>query len=495
TRRATLDASFVGSGGNFNPTALIDITSQTGKRPNRTVVLDSNRSSDIDGTITSRSWAIDPAPVSLTTNGDDSVATAVFSAAGTYTARLTLTDDDGGQTTAEADIVVDNLAPLPSVELTNCPPAPDPCDEGAVEGPNQHTFEFSAAGTTDDDGDGIVGYSWDFGDPSEILGVTGQGTASATVIYRSSAALGWREVKLTVTDSLGATAVDRALIRLLDASGQPPVIGDISVATSGEPGGELVNTPGRNPRAGTVGPGITPVDMTFSTALSPPFTWELFHGVTPVATSTDAVFPRSFAEGDDGDWKIVLTPTGGMPTEIDFRLNRAPVADFVVNGTGPAPSSRNFDSSISNDDSAITSHLWNFGFFNNWTSTAANPSQSFSHPGTYNVILAVTDDDGYTTTRMRQVALSGNLDPPPAGVFDANVYKWLPVPGAQEYRVHLQITAAPGCTASTGPVEYTFPISENPSFSTAYAGCGVTARHQLRVDATWGAWSAEVTRP
>ncbi|MFV0315459.1 MAG: type II secretion system protein J, partial [Microthrixaceae bacterium] len=40
TRRATLDASFVGSGGNFNPTALIDITSQTGKRPNRTVVLD-----------------------------------------------------------------------------------------------------------------------------------------------------------------------------------------------------------------------------------------------------------------------------------------------------------------------------------------------------------------------------------------------------------------------------------------------------------------------
>jgi hypothetical protein len=111
------------------------------------------------------------------------------------------------------------------------------------------------------------------------------------------------------------------------------------------------------------------------------------------------------------------------------------------------------------------------------------------------VTLAVIDDDGATTIKASQLAVTGTLVPPPAGSFVGNAYKWPAVPGADEYQVHLEVTDAPGCTSSTGPFDYTVAVTEEPSIGTAYSGCGVTARHRLKVSGTWGPYAAAVVRP
>ena len=485
-RRATLDASFLGDDDNFRPHARAEVIAQSGSRPNFTVVLDSSSSSDIDGTIEARNWSVSPTPVSLTPH-DDGTATAVFSAVGTYTATLTVTDDDGELSTpAEVDIEVQNQSPVASVEVTSD-------RSGAVVGPSTHTFTFDASASADPDGDGIASWNWDFGDGVATL--SGQGTPTASVTFDTED-LGYREIKVTVTDGLGATGVDRTVIQLLDPSGSEPDTGPIEVSTDGE--GEFgtpVDTPGRLPRAGTVGPGRPAVNVTFSTSTAPPFTWELRRGATVVESSTDATFARSFGAGDDGDWTIALIPDGGAEVTKGFRLNAAPSAQFTVSGSGDAPTPRSFDSGGSGDDNGIVAYSWNFGFFDYWTSTLADPNQIFDHPGLYDVVLAVTDDDGATSFVSSQVAIAGVVPAPATGSFVGNTYTWPAVAGIEGYQVHLEVTDAPGCSSATGPFDYTVGVDPAPSLPTAYAGCGVTARHRVKVSGTWGPYSAVVQRP
>ncbi|MBE0697315.1 MAG: S8 family serine peptidase, partial [Anaerolineaceae bacterium] len=97
----------------------------------------------------------------------------------------------------------------------------------------------------------------------------------------------------------------------------------------------------------------------------------------------------------------VLVPgSGGVPT------NNPPTANFTFNTSGLTA---NFSDTSSDSDGMIASWSWNFD--DGATSTAQNPSHTYTAAGTYNVSLTVTDDDGATASTSKPVTVSA----PPTG--------------------------------------------------------------------------------
>ena len=146
---------------------------------------DATASVDPDGTITNYGWNFgDGSP---TTTG--SVVYHQYSAAGTYTVTLTVTDDDGASDTATSPVQVGPVSLPPVAAFTYAPLDPE-VGEAIV---------FDATSSFDPDG-AIVQYSWDVdGNGSDDL--TGP---VITINYTSSGVV---VVRLTVTDNSGLTAV------------------------------------------------------------------------------------------------------------------------------------------------------------------------------------------------------------------------------------------------------------------------------------------------
>ncbi len=136
-------------------------------------------STDVDGTVVSRSWDFGDGGTSSAQNPSHT-----FAAAGTFTVTLTVTDDDGAMDQTSQSITVSDGGP------GNQPPTASftaSCTDLACD--------FSD-GSTDADGN-VVSWSWDFGDG---------GTSSAQNPSHIYGAGGTFTVTLTVTDDDGATA-------------------------------------------------------------------------------------------------------------------------------------------------------------------------------------------------------------------------------------------------------------------------------------------------
>ena len=109
-----------------------------------------------------------------------------YASIGTYTVRLTVTDDDGATNTATQQVTITaapNQAPVAS--FTYSPPSP------LVGSP----VRFDGSASSDPDGT-IVSYNWSFGD-----GASGTGT----IVQHPYASVGTYTARLSVTDNDGAT--------------------------------------------------------------------------------------------------------------------------------------------------------------------------------------------------------------------------------------------------------------------------------------------------
>ena len=162
---------------NQAPTASFTATSN-----DLAATVDASASTDADGTIASYAWEF----------GDGGTATGktpaahTYAAAGSYTVKLTVTDDKGATDSTTKSVTVTapagpaNQAPTASFTAT----------------PNDLAVTVDASASTDADGT-IASYAWEFGD-----GGTATGKTPAAHTY---AAAGNYTVKLTVTDNQGAT--------------------------------------------------------------------------------------------------------------------------------------------------------------------------------------------------------------------------------------------------------------------------------------------------
>ncbi|MCC5807458.1 MAG: PKD domain-containing protein [Opitutales bacterium] len=192
---------------NLRPVAEFSGTPSTGDAP-LPVFFDASASSDPDGEIVLYEW-------DFTNNGliDATGVTAqhTYPGAGTYTARLRVTDNEGGFTDATTTITVTgNFAPVAIIEAN------------PEEGRAPLSVSFDGSASFDPDGS-IVAYEWD---------LTGDGqpdafgpTANATFPE------GTYTVTLTVVDNEGFE--DTAEITIRSTINQPPVAGAVASPRDG----------------------------------------------------------------------------------------------------------------------------------------------------------------------------------------------------------------------------------------------------------------------
>jgi serine protease len=175
------------------PTALIAVTPST-PVAGTVVSLDGSLSSAASGrSITSYAWAITSgaaiAQFSSATNAP--TATVATSGAGTFSVRLTVTDSSGAS--AATDVTVTVVAPT-TAGIAVTPSAPTAGTAVTLDG----SPSVAASGRS------ITSYAWAITSGAAIASLSGPASAPTATVATSGA--GNFSVRLTVTDSGGATA-------------------------------------------------------------------------------------------------------------------------------------------------------------------------------------------------------------------------------------------------------------------------------------------------
>ncbi|HCP32156.1 TPA: hypothetical protein DIT45_02780 [Candidatus Acetothermia bacterium] len=168
------------------------------------VRFDGSTSHDPDGTIVSYNWSFGDGA-----SGTGTIVQHPYNSTGTYTVRLTVTDDDGATNTATQQVTITqapNQAPVASFTYT--PPSP------LVGSP----VRFDGSTSHDPDGT-IVSYNWSFGD-----GASGTGT----IVQHPYASTGTYTVRLTVTDDDSATNTATQQVSVTQAPKPDLTVGSIS---------------------------------------------------------------------------------------------------------------------------------------------------------------------------------------------------------------------------------------------------------------------------
>jgi PKD repeat protein len=161
------------------------------------VSVDGTSSSDSDGTIASYAWDFGDAGTATTAK-----ASHTFSKAGSYSVKLTVTDNDGA--TASSTQVVTVTTPA-----ANVPPT-------SAFTTTTSGLAITADGSTSTDSDGTVaGYAWTFGDG---------GTATGKTTNHTYTTAGTFTVSLTVTDDKGATNTSTRTITLTAPADAPFIL-------------------------------------------------------------------------------------------------------------------------------------------------------------------------------------------------------------------------------------------------------------------------------
>jgi hypothetical protein len=183
--------------------------------PARTITLPVNSTtlngsgSDSDGSVASYLWEKLIGPTAILTNANSATLSLTNLVQGSYTFRITVTDNDGATATSQTTVTV-----LPAA--TNQAPIADAGPDFGITLPTSTT---DIVGSGSDPDGSVVGYNWiKVNGPSATLSGTTLPTLSLSALVA-----GTYVFRLTVTDNLGATASDDVTL-LVSAVNQPPTV-------------------------------------------------------------------------------------------------------------------------------------------------------------------------------------------------------------------------------------------------------------------------------
>jgi len=326
---------------------------------------------DVDGEITAFDWAFGDGG-----GAETALATHSFTAPGTYTARLTVTDDSGVANQTHSDEVV-IFVNAPPVARSTQPTRPIAVGEIA---------EFDASASEDLDGT-ILSYTWQFGD-----GAIGEGP----VVDYAYAAPGVYPVTLTVTDD-SATGSDTHEITFDVTVSAAPIadIGPDRVVTESV----VAFDGGRSSDADGV---ITLYE------------WDFGDG----ATATGERVRHAYSEPGVYEVSLRVTDDSGAPLNVDddqmiLTVNQAPIADAGPDLIGVPGQSLVLDGSGSIDaDGQIVRYAWSFD--DGRTDEGPRIEASFEETGLHRVILEVEDDTRHAAARDTDEVLIRINTPPVA---------------------------------------------------------------------------------
>jgi len=321
-------------------------------------------SSDPDGSIASYSWTFGDGATSTVQNPSHTYATG-----GTYTVRLTVTDDRGATNAVSHPVTVSTGNQPPTAAFTtNC---------------SDLTCTFNDA-STDPDGS-VVSWDWVSSDGAET---TEQHPGAYTY-----AEPGTYTVTLTVADDQGAADTVVRTVTIGPANQPPTASFTFScstltcsfTSTSSDPDGSIASY------SWNFG------DATSSTAQNPSHTY----GAAGSYTVTLRVIDNQGAQ----------SPTTSRTVTV-AAANQAPTANFTFSCSALTCS---FTSTSSDPDGSIASYSWNFG--DATSSTAQNPSHTYGAAGSYTVTLRVTDNQGAQSPTTSQTVTVAAANQAPTASF------------------------------------------------------------------------------
>ncbi len=317
------------------------------------VSVDGAGSSDPDGPIASYAWDF----------GDGKTATGAtaaheYAAPGEFTVKLTVTDALGLTASKTATVVaVANQTPT------------------AAFAANVQNMAVSLDADTSSDQDGtIASYAWDFGDGEHGTGKDAEHTYGTPGPYT---------VTLTVTDDNGATSTaTEAVTAALPPNKLPQAQLTVNEA-------ELKIT-------------VDAGDSSDDDGTIESYAWDFGDG----ATETGKTASHTYAGAGTYDVKVTVTDDRGGKDTATKSVTVAPhVAPEAAFSSSTNDLQVNLDATDSADtDGTVESYSWSFG--DDTDDTGKTVSHTYALPGTYDVELTVTDDDGLTDTVTHQVTVT-----------------------------------------------------------------------------------------
>jgi len=331
---------------------------------------------DLDGVVVAWNWTFGDGGVSTNVNPAHQYANA-----GAFTVTLTVTDDEGAQTSTSQIVTVTG----PSAAFNYTPPSPI----------SQETVQFIDQSTVPNGQ--IASWSWAFGDGG-VSGEQNPGHAYADP--------GTYRVDLTITTSGGATVSTFRFITVRNAPPQAafdftpaqPKIGEMvtfGAGGSSDADGNVVIFEWDFDNDGVTDATGSSVTHAFNVVGARP--------VTLKVTDDDGAF----------DFVTHVVPVQATP----------PVAAFTFTPANPNTGQTvAFDASTSADaDGTIILYEWDFDNDGVTDATGMAATQSWPNPGVYPVTLIVTDNDGSFGADTQgvpvQVGGTGGANQPPVGEF------------------------------------------------------------------------------
>jgi PKD repeat protein len=306
------------------------------------------------------------------TFGDGTMATDknpvhVFTAAGTYTVSLEVTNPDGSNTRTKADYITVSSVSLPVANFTGKPTS--------GKAPLSVTFTDSSTGIP-------TAWYWNFGDGTNAT------QQNPVHIYTKA---GTYTVALKATNAGGSNTSTRKEYIAVSGTVKPPVAYFNANTTSGK----------------------VPLSVKFTdTSSQSPTGWHWNFGDGTNATEQHPV--HIYTSPGKYTVSLIATNSGGSNTKtrtdyITVKAITPPTANFVGKPTsGKAPLSVVF-----NDTSTGSPTGWNWNFGDGMNSTEQHPVHLYAAIGKYNVTLKASNAGGNTTkTRMQYITVSAPTPTP-----------------------------------------------------------------------------------